>query len=109
LETILMIFTGKNGEKALDVMRRSKNNAQSVKYLMDEFKITSLQANKIADMKISAFQADSIERYKRDLENLIKSIAEYDKYIRSTKKIDKIIKDELKEGIELFGVDRKSK
>jgi len=110
LETILMIFTGENGEKSLKAIRKAESRKEIVKYLMETFpSITSLQAENIADMKLSSFSKEAIQRYKKEKEQIDEKVALYEKIIRSNKKIDKIIREELEEGIKLFGADRKSK
>jgi len=109
LDTLLMIFTGKNAEKALSVIKSAESKAEIREYLMDEFKISSLQAEQIAEMKLSAFTKDSIKRYMAEKEDIDRKVEEYRKIIKSNKMIDKIIKAELEEGIRLFGNERKSK
>jgi DNA gyrase subunit A len=108
LETILLIFTGKNAEKALNTIRSAESTMEIKAFLMDTFKITSLQAEKIADMKIAAFSKNSIKNYIEEKAKIDKNVEEYNKIIRSRKKIDKIIREELEEGIQLFGSDRRS-
>ncbi|HEY8406223.1 MAG TPA: DNA topoisomerase (ATP-hydrolyzing) subunit A, partial [Acholeplasma sp.] len=108
LDTLLMIFTGKNAEKALETIRNAESKSEIREYLMKTFNISSLQAEEIAEMKLSAFTKESIKRYKAEKEEIDKKVESYKKIIKSNKKIDKIIKEELEEGIRLFGGERKS-
>jgi DNA gyrase subunit A len=109
LEIILHVLAGKNGEKTLEVIRKAESRDEVVQYLMKTFKITSLQAKTIADMRLSTFSKEGIKRLKKEKEEVDEKVKKYDKIIRSNKKIDKIIREELEEGIQLFGEDRRSK
>lgn len=109
LEKILLIFTGSNGEKALKTIKDAENKNEIIKYLMKSFPISSLQAEQIADMRLSAFSKDSIRRYKDEKEKIDETVEKLDKIIRSSKRIDKIIREELEEGIHMFGTDRRSR
>lgn len=109
LETLLLILTGNNGEKTLKVIRQAESRDEIVQYLMKTFGISSLQAKNISDMRLSAFSKDAIKGYKKEAEEVEKEIKKLDKIIRSPKKIKKIIRAEIEEGIKLFGGPRKSK
>lgn len=108
LSTLLFILTGENGEKTLKIVKKSENTAEIVEKLMATYGITSLQAKSIASMSITAFSKESVRRYKEEHATLSKEIEKLMKISKSPKKIDKIIKEELLEGIELFGTERKS-
>ena len=71
-------------------------------------KMTSYQAARVYDMKLSAFTKDARKRYKEERESLITERDELMKTIRSEKKIDKIILEEL-EDLRKYGSPRKSK
>lgn len=109
LETILMVLTGKNGEKTIKVMRTAKSKQESINYLMSTFKISSLQAKMIADMRVSAFTEDSIARMHEEKDMIDKKVKKLSTLVRSFKQIDAIIREELLEGIKLFGQPRRSK
>jgi DNA gyrase subunit A len=109
LEILLNILSGTNGEKTLKVIRKAETRDEIIQFLMKEFKMTSLQAKQIADMKMSAFSKEAVRRYKKEKEEIDKKVVQYEKIIRSNKKIDKYIREELAEGIQLFGKDRLSK
>ena len=109
LETILMIFDGKNAEKSLSVIRKAESREEVIEYLMNEYKISSIQARSIADMRLSSFTKSSIRRLREEKKEVDNNVKKINKILRSSSKIDKIIKDELIEGIELFGKPRKSK
>lgn len=108
LEILLFILNKDNAEKTLAIIKKSENKKEIVSRLMKEYGITSLQADIIAEMKMSAFSKESYKKYVKEKEEIDETIKDLDKTIRSPKKIDKIIKKELEEGIKLFGKDRKS-
>ena len=108
LNTLIYILTGKNGEKTLEIVRKANNKKEIREGLMNAFHITSLQAESIANMSISAFSKDSFKAYKKEYSKLNEEVEKLLKISKSSKKIDNVIKKELKEGIELFGSDRKS-
>lgn len=110
LETLLMVVDGKNGERALDVIRGTKSNKQIVEYLVKEFDITTLQARSIAKMSIDKFSPESIEDYKKELAESKKLHAKYEKFVTKPRKIDQEIREELVEGLNKYGSDgRRSK
>lgn len=108
LDTVLMILDGKNGEKALAKIRNAETTEESVKYLVDTFKITTLQASNILSMRMSTFTKKGIKNLKEEKVEIDKLVKKLDKIIRSSKKIDSEIKEELIECIELFGMPRQS-
>lgn len=109
LKTLLFILNEDNAEKTATLIKNSNNRADIVNNLMKEYDISSLQANTIADMRFSALSRDSYKKYKEEKKDVDAKCEEIESIVRSAKKIDKIIKKELKEGIELFGEDRRSK
>lgn len=108
LNTLIYILTGKNGEKTLEIVRKANNKKEIREGLMKAFHITSLQAESIANMSISAFSKESFKAYKKEYAKLDEEVEKLLKISKSAKKIDNVIRKELKEGIELFGSDRKS-
>lgn len=110
LKTLIKILDGTEaGERALNTIRRASSRAEIIKFLCSEFGITSLQAEAIAKMPLSSFSKDSVEGYKKEMKDKEKVIENYMKIIRSDKKLKKVIKEELQEGIELFGRERMCK
>ncbi len=108
LSTLLFILTGENGEKTLKIVKKAANTAEIVEKLMKNYDISSLQAKSIAAMSITSFSKESVRRYKEEHVNLSKEVEILMKISKSPKTIDKIIKEELLEGIDIFGTERKS-
>lgn len=108
LNTLIFILQGKNGEKTLSIVKKAETSKEIQEALMREFNISSLQAKSISEMRISAFSKSSFKSYKEEYEKLEEEVRELLKISKSAKKIDKMIRKELEEGIKLFGSDRKS-
>jgi len=109
LEIMLFILNKDNAEKTMTIIKKSENKKEIVSKLMSTYGITSLQAETIAEMRLSAFSKESYKKYIAEKEEIDKKVEKLNKTVRSAKKIDNIIIDELKEGIKLFGEERRSK
>ena len=109
LEILIFILNKDNAEKTIGIIKKSRDKTETVSRLMEEYHISSLQADTIAEMKMTAFTKEAYERYIKEKHDIDKQVEKFNKIVRSSKKIDNIIRDELKEGIELFGEERKSK
>lgn len=98
-----------NLNKIIKIIRESKDTDSACKNLMDEFKFTRIQATAILDMKLH--QLTSLERKKLEDEylELIKTIEMLKSILRDPKKIDNIIKEELKKLKEQYGDSRRTK
>lgn len=109
LEILLFILNKDNAEKTITIIKKSENKKEIVSKLMKEYGISSLQADTIAEMRLSAFSKEAYKKYIAEKENVDKTVKDLEKLVRSAKKIDKIIIEELEEGIRLFGEERRSK
>lgn len=108
LNTLLFILNKDNAERTMTIMKKSENKKDIISKLMKAYGISSLQADTIAEMKGHQYSKEALKRYKQEKEEIDKKVDELNKMVRSSKKIDKVIKDELKEGIKLFGEERRS-
>ena len=111
-EIKIFVFSKDNMSKTLKIVRQSKNDDESIKRLMDEYRsihMTSLQAKTICNMRFREFNQDSYQKFLSERERLSREIKESEKIIQNPSLIDEIIEKELKEGIELFGEPRRSK
>lgn len=108
LEVLIFITKGKNGEKTIKLSTNSKNDAEFRDSLIREFGITTLQAKSICNMRTTEFNKAAHESYVKEKDDKEKEVEKLIDVSRSSKKIDAIIKEELKEGIELFSSPRKS-
>ena len=109
MSILLFILNKDNAENTIKIIKKSENNKEIVSKLMKAYGISSLQATTIANMRMSAFSKEAYRKYQTEKEEIDKEVEKLEKIVRSSKKIDKIIIDELKEGIKLFGEERRSK
>lgn len=108
LETLIFITNEKNSQTTIKIATKSEDSNEFQSKLMTNFGISSLQAKSISRMSVTAFNKDSHRKYKDELEKINKELEELLVITRSSKLIDNIIKEELKEGIELFSKPRSS-
>lgn len=108
-DVLLMVFSKDNIDDTVKIARQSASRKETVEKYIKRFKINSVQAETIADMHVYNFNKDSYERYKQ---NEIKLKEEYDKIMKildSDDEIDRIIIEQLKDGIKKYGGPRRSK
>lgn len=108
LETLIFITNSKNGQETIKIATKSENSEEFQKKLVSTFGISSLQAKAISKMSITAFNKDAHRKYVEELEKINKELDKLLVITKSSKMIDEIIKEELKEGIELFSRPRSS-
>ena len=111
-EIKIFVFNKDNINKTIAITRKSKNQQEAIDKLVEEYKsihMTSLQARTICGMRVYEFSKESYQKFLDRRAELKKEIAESEKIISNPKLIDKIIVEELEEGIKLFGSPRRSK
>ena len=107
LEILIHLLKEENIEKTLKIIKNS-DSSEAIEKLMKLGKMTSYQAAKVYDMRLSAFTKDARRKYKEERESLLEERTKLMKTIGSEKKIDKIILDEL-EDLRKYATPRKSK
>lgn len=108
-DIMIFVLNANNAEKTIKMAKEANNRQSFAKDLMDKYGIDSQQANTIANMRIYAFSKESYEGYKDKKIELANKINELESILDDDDKIDEVIINQLKEGIELFGSKRKSK
>jgi DNA gyrase subunit A len=108
LEILIFILNKDNAEQTIKIIKNSENRKEIIIKLMKRYGITSLQADTIAEMKMSAFTKEAYKRYVEEKTELSKKIEKIEKIIKKPKKIDEFIIDDLKECIQLFSEPRRS-
>lgn len=109
-DVLIMLSSSKeNAEEAVRIARSSSNKEDTIKALMKKYKITSLQAETIANMRISQFNKDRMEEYKQTKKDCKKQIKEITEILTNDEKLDDVIIHQLEEGIEKYGSPRKSR
>ena len=108
LEVLIFITNAKNGQTTIKLATQSEDAVEFQDKLVSTFGISTLQAKTISKMSVTSFNKESHRKYKEELEEINKELDELLVITKSSKLIDNIIKDELKEGIELFSRPRSS-
>ena len=108
LEVLIFITNAKNGQTTIKLATQSEDAVEFQSKLVSTFGISTLQAKNIAKMSVTAFNKESHRKYNEELDEINKELDELLVITKSSKLIDNIIKDELKEGIELFSRPRSS-
>lgn len=108
-DVLLFILNEDNAEQTIEIAKDSEDRTETSMRLMKKYGINSQQANSIASMQIQAFNKSAYRKYLQKKTDLITEIHHLEAVLDDDTLIDKIIIDELKEGIKLFGSPRKSK
>ena len=108
-EVLLMVFSKDNIDETIKIARTSNSKQETVERYMKKFKITSIQAGVIADMRVYNFNKDSYNRYKDEKENLKKDIKEVNDLLLHDEKLGDFIIKQLEEGKKKYGGPRRSK
>ena len=95
-------------DKAIKIIRETEKEKDVVPNLIKGFGIDETQAEYIADIKLRNINKEYILKRTKDIESLRKDIKHLDVVIKSSKKVHKIISDELNEIIKKYGIDRKT-
>lgn len=108
LEVLIFITNAKNGQTTIKLATQSEDAVEFQSKLVATFGISTLQAKTISKMSVTAFNKESHRKYNEELVEINKELEELLVITKSSKLIDNVIKDELKEGIELFSRPRSS-
>ena len=108
LDILIFISNTKNSKTTIELATKAYDVREFREMIMTEFGISTLQAASIGNMQITSFNKSAHEKYVVERDKLKEEIEKLMSLVKSSKKIDDIIKDELREGIELFGRPRKS-
>lgn len=108
LDILIFILNKDNAEKTLKIIKKN-NSDEIINALMKEYKISSLQARIISNMKMKEFSKNAYDAYRDEIKELPDKIKEYKKILQDNTTIDNIIIDELKDGIKKYHAPRRCK
>ncbi len=106
LDVLIRLTEQGNIDKTIKIIRTNDLN-DVVPALMRHDSMTSFQATKIADMKIAAFTKDAHDKYVLERDKVNIELEKIMNLIKSEKKIDKIILEEL-DDLKKYALPRKS-
>lgn len=95
-------------DKAIYIVRNTEDDAMVVPNLMEGFGIDRIQAEYVAEIKLRNLNRDYILKRIEEIDNLTKEVADLKEASESTRRIKKIISDELTEIEKKYGKDRKT-
>jgi DNA gyrase subunit A len=95
-------------DKAIKLIRETREEAEVVPNLMIGFGIDELQADYVAEIKLRHINREYILKRTEEIENLERDIAELQEILDSKSKIKAIIVSELKEIAKKYGQPRKT-
>ncbi|NMB30536.1 MAG: topoisomerase IV, partial [Clostridiales bacterium] len=96
-------------DKAIKVVRETKEEKEVVPNLMIEFGIDEIQAEFVAEIRLRHLNREYILKRTNEIDELVKEIAEMEGILASKRKVKAIIIAELKETAKKFGKSRKTK
>lgn len=106
LEGIIELLSPKNLENTISIIRHAEDDASAIATLMKTYNVTSYQASRVTDIKLSNLNKTAKTNFENELAECKKKLNEVNSIIGDTDKIKDIICQELDEGIKLFGRPR---
>ncbi len=95
-------------DKAVDIIRHTELEAEVVPNLMIGFGIDEIQANFVAEIKLRNINREYILRQTKAIEELEKEIADLEATLKSAKRLQKVIIDELNQVSKKYAQPRKT-
>ncbi|RME55432.1 DNA gyrase subunit A [Candidatus Woesearchaeota archaeon] len=97
-----------NIDDVVQLIKKANNVASAKEKLVENYKLTDVQAQAILDMKLSKLTSLEQNKLKEEYENLLKLIADLKDILASELRVLNIIKDEVKELMEKYGDERRT-
>ncbi|MGM0378405.1 MAG: DNA gyrase subunit A [Bacillota bacterium] len=95
-------------DKAIEIIRKTKKKKDVVPNLIKNFEIDEIQAEYVANIKLRNINEEYIINRTSEIKELKKNKKQKEVTIKSKKKINQIIIDDLKRIKEKYGIDRKT-
>lgn len=109
LTIILRILNKDNAEKTIKIIKSSTAD-EVVKKLVKEYDISTLQAKTISRMRLGELNETAYKGYLKEMPEVEENIVKYRKLTTcDNTAVDKIIKEELRDGIKKYSAPRKSR
>ena len=95
-------------DKAVDIIRHTELEAEVIPNLMIGFGIDEVQANFVAEIKLRNLNREYILKHTRTIADLEKAIEELDATLKSARKLQKVLIDEMTQVVKKFGQPRRT-
>ena len=97
-----------NIDKVIEIIRKSPTTEEAREKLMARFKLTTIQANAILDMRLRTLTGLERQKIEDEYTQLLKTIAELEDILASKRRIATIVKDEALDLKKRFGDERRT-
>lgn len=104
----LIISDSKNLDKAIKLIRGSKNDAEAVQALIKAFDFTEFQARVVIMMRLNTLSKLNLDDQIKKRDQALVDYKTYRKILTEKDAIRSIIRDELKDGLKKYGQDRRA-
>ncbi len=101
-----LIIALKNIDAVIDLIKKSKGTAEALEGLMKKFQLSKKQAQAVLETKLQQLTSLEQEKLKKEQQELIEKIAEYEKILADIKEVLKIIVKEVNGLKEKYGDTR---
>ena len=95
-------------DKAVEIIRHTELESEVIPNLMIGFSIDEIQANFVAEIKLRNLNREYILKHTRAIADLEKDIANLDATLKSPKKLQKVLIDELNAVVKKYGQPRRT-
>ena len=95
-------------DKAIDIIRHTELEAEVVPNLMIGFGIDEIQANFVAEIKLRNLNREYILKHTRTIADLERDIAELEAILKSTRKLQKVLIDEMNTVVKKYAQPRRT-
>lgn len=107
-EVFLFVLNGDNLKKTIAIAKKSQDKESMEKAFIEEYGVTTLQAQTLSSMKTYQYSKKAYEEYKEAKVKLEKDIKEYTSIIEDDDAVDRVIIEQLEYAIKNFCGPRKS-
>lgn len=104
----LIIANPKNLDKAISLIRGSKNDDEAVKKLITEFDFTEYQARVVIMMRLNTLSKLNLDDQVKKRDQALEDYKNYRKILTEPDAIKNIIREELKDGMKKYGQERRA-
>lgn len=103
-----LIIALKNIDEVISLIKKSKNTSEAIESLISKFKLTRKQAQAILETKLQQLTSLEQDKLKKEQEDLIKKITEFEIVLGDVKEVLKIIIKEVNELKNKYGDNRRT-
>lgn len=105
-EASCILLESGNIDKAIEIIKKSKDDAETIKSLMKAFGFTEFQAAIVIRLQLRTLNKVNIDDLKMKRDQAIADYKKYRKLLSDETAIKEAIREELKDGLKKYGKDR---